>query len=252
MGKLERQIMIGALALVGILVAVVILKGLAPRGDGGLDAGGTPLMLEGTAGATGDAGGEPAVEPPATLEPWLSPEAFGGVVPQAPVLDSVVPGPEMPVSDGSTPIPLDPAAVSAAPVVPVAPAVVDNSPREYKIREGDTLSEISQRELGTVRRMKEIEELNPELKRDALVPGTVIKLPARGAAKPAEAAPAPAADDGQYRTHQVVAGDSLWALAQQYLGDGNRFREIVAANSAVLKSENSVLPLGAKLRIPRK
>ena len=54
MGKLEKQIMIGALALVGILVAVVILKGLSPREDGtlasdpGLGAG-PARMLDGAA-----------------------------------------------------------------------------------------------------------------------------------------------------------------------------------------------------------
>lgn len=32
------------------------------------------------------------------------------------------------------------------------------------------------------------------------------------------------------RTHTVVAGDTLFNIAKQYLGDGNRYQELAAAN----------------------
>jgi len=236
MGKLERQIMIGALALVGILVAVVILKGLAPRDDGigenrsGLGSG-TPLILEG--GLPPDPG-PLASEPPAQPEPWID----LGLLSQDADSSSLI---SLDGEFGGTPTP------PAQETPPVVPA----NKGEYTIRKQDTLGHIAQRELGSARRAKEIMDLNPGLDEFNLLPGTVIKLPQGGAAPvKSEAVPAVVAD-AQFQVHTVVNGDSLWALADRYLSDGNRFREIVAANPGVLKSESSVLPLGVKLRIPK-
>lgn len=47
---------------------------------------------------------------------------------------------------------------------------------------------------------------------------------AEAPAPPAPPAPAPK------RTHTVVSGDTLWAIAEQYLGDGNRYGEIASFN----------------------
>lgn len=49
-----------------------------------------------------------------------------------------------------------------------------------------------------------------------------------------------------YRVHIVVHGDTLWAIAQKYLGKGNRYTEIVKLNG--LKS--NVIYSGMKLKIP--
>ncbi len=57
------------------------------------------------------------------------------------------------------------------------------------------------------------------------------------------ATPAPS-----YRTHTVVKGDSLWAIAKKYLGDGSRYPEIKTLNN--LKS--NVIYSGWKLLIPNK
>lgn len=54
-------------------------------------------------------------------------------------------------------------------------------------------------------------------------------------------------DDGpDYRVHTVVHGDTLWAIAAKYLGNGSRYTEIVALNG--LKS--NVIYTGQKLKIP--
>ena len=51
-----------------------------------------------------------------------------------------------------------------------------------------------------------------------------------------------------YRIHTVVHGDTLWAIAKKYLGNGSRYTEIVKLNG--LKS--SVIYTGQKLKIPQK
>lgn len=61
----------------------------------------------------------------------------------------------------------------------------------------------------------------------------------------AVAATKPAED---YRAHTVVHGDTLWAIAKKYLGNGSRYKEIVSLNG--LKS--NVIYSGMKLKIPNK
>ena len=49
-----------------------------------------------------------------------------------------------------------------------------------------------------------------------------------------------------YRIHTVVHGDTLWAIAKKYLGNGSRYKEITNLNG--LKS--NVIYNGMKLKIP--
>lgn len=58
------------------------------------------------------------------------------------------------------------------------------------------------------------------------------------------AAPAPEPD----RIHTVVKGDSLWAIAQKYLGNGSRYPEIKTLNGLT----SNVIYTGWKLKIPNK
>lgn len=55
--------------------------------------------------------------------------------------------------------------------------------------------------------------------------------------------------DEARRTHLIVDGDTLFYLAERYLGDGERYLEIYEANRDVLKDPD-LLVLGAVLRIP--
>ena len=57
------------------------------------------------------------------------------------------------------------------------------------------------------------------------------------------AAPAMAAD------HRVVKGDSLWKIAQEELGSGDRWREIYKANKDTIKTPNLIY-VGQTLTIP--
>ncbi len=92
-------------------------------------------------------------------------------------------------------------------------------------------------------------------------PGSVLSVPTRpGAAvtpatptvTPAAAPSTPpptdlAAEPARY--HTVREGDTLSRIAREYLGDGNRWPEILEANRDTLKDERS-LRFGTKLRIP--
>jgi len=55
--------------------------------------------------------------------------------------------------------------------------------------------------------------------------------------------------DEARRTHLIVDGDTLFYLAERYLGNGERYLEIFEANRDVL-SDPDLLVLGALLRIP--
>ena len=49
-----------------------------------------------------------------------------------------------------------------------------------------------------------------------------------------------------YRVHTVVKGDTLWDIAQKYLGSGIRYKEIVKLNGLT----SNVIYSGMKLKIP--
>lgn len=89
-------------------------------------------------------------------------------------------------------------------------------------------------------------------------PGTVTTPPAPVATTP-EPVAAPATTPGTppptdlaaapTRYHTVREGDTLSRIAREYLGDANRWPEILEANRDTLKDDRS-LRFGTKLRIP--
>ena len=71
-----------------------------------------------------------------------------------------------------------------APATPVKQATKPKSGGawSYTVKKGDTLGLISQRELGTVKRMQDILDLNKDQidNADEITVGMVLKMPARG------------------------------------------------------------------------
>ena len=51
------------------------------------------------------------------------------------------------------------------------------------------------------------------------------------------------------RFYTIKEGDSLWKIAQEIYGDGNKYKEIVEANLEVIKNEDLIYP-GQTIRIP--
>ena len=66
--------------------------------------------------------------------------------------------------------------------------------------------------------------------------------------KTSSLAVAGAATAETYRIHTVVNGDTLWAIAKKYLGNGGRYKEIVSLNGLT----SNVIYSGMKLKIPNK
>jgi nucleoid-associated protein YgaU len=48
--------------------------------------------------------------------------------------------------------------------------------------------------------------------------------------------------------YTIKDGDSFWKIAQEQLGDGNRYKEILELNPSI--SENQTLVIGTKIKIP--
>lgn len=51
-------------------------------------------------------------------------------------------------------------------------------------------------------------------------------------------------------TYLTKRGDSLWKIADEHLGDGRRYLEIVALNSEAINGRPDFLPVGLTLRLP--
>lgn len=61
--------------------------------------------------------------------------------------------------------------------------------------------------------------------------------------------PAPQVSPKNNGTHVVQQGDTLWAIAKKYYGDGKQYAKIVNANKDKIKNPNLIYP-GQKLVIP--
>lgn len=60
--------------------------------------------------------------------------------------------------------------------------------------------------------------------------------------------PATAPAEPEYIIHTVVKGNSLWAISRKYLGNGNRYKEIMKLNGLT----TTTIHVGQKLKIPEK
>ncbi|MDG2310048.1 MAG: LysM peptidoglycan-binding domain-containing protein, partial [Planctomycetota bacterium] len=121
----------------------------------------------------------------------------------------------------------------------------------YTIKSGDTLGDIAQKELGSVRYVGKIKELNPGLIDSNLVIGDVLVLPAKHTLiEKIEVKEALATS--LENTHVVAAGDSLTVIAEKYYpGKYEYIEKIVSENKKLLvHGKNTVLRVGWKLNLP--
>ncbi len=133
-------------------------------------------------------------------------------------------------------------------------------PTLYTVKAGDSLYKIAQTTLGDGKRFREIYELNRDQMKNenTLKQGMKLKVPARDSASQTATAAretatpvttqAPARSTAT-QTYTVKSGDNLYKIAERTLGDGERYREIYAANREMLADENT-LEAGQVLKIP--
>lgn len=103
----------------------------------------------------------------------------------------------------------------------------------HRVKPGDTLWKLSEKYLGYGPRYDEIMSLN-RLTTDMIYAGQILKIPVEQKTSP--------------RVYRVRAGDTLWKIAQNLLGDGNRYAEIMSLNN--LQSGN--IRVGQILNLPGK
>lgn len=227
MGHLEKRIIIGALGLVAVLLTVVIFKGLTPSDQEVLYIPLDTVPVE-----------EPVAEqtwPVNTTQPDIGERSL------AENKEFVAPPPqakEEPLVDERIVEVIDEPAVRL-------------TKKLYTIKSGDILGEIAQKELGSVRYVGKIKELNPGLIDSNLVIGEVLVLPAKHTLmKTIEAKEALAISSGN--AHVVVAGDSLTVIAEKYYpGKYEYVEKIVSENKKLLvNGKNTVLRVGWTLSLP--
>ncbi|MGV8965213.1 MAG: LysM peptidoglycan-binding domain-containing protein [Cellulomonas sp.] len=121
---------------------------------------------------------------------------------------------------------------------------------QLAVRSGDTLWGLAERHLGRGERFTEIFTLNhgriqPDGRAltDAggIYPGWTLHMPTDAHGLPA-ATPVAQPPDGQWQeVHQVVAGETLWEIAEQRLGDGSRYPEIYDLNVGAPQLDGAAL-----------
>ena len=127
----------------------------------------------------------------------------------------------------------DRAAVPAAPATAAAvpsTSAVDQPAERYTVRRGDSPWRIAERQLGAGERWRELRHDNGHslTAHEIIYAGQVILVPAQTpAAAPVPPAGAAAAGEEQY---VVRPGDSLWEIAEDELGDGEKHQTIWTAN----------------------
>ena len=98
----------------------------------------------------------------------------------------------------------------------------------YTVRAGDTLWKIAERFLGDGSRWPEIKGYTGDPSK--LPTGTVLRIPT----------------GDTYFDYIMKAGDTLWALADRFLGNGGRWKEIKGYTG-----DPARIPVGTKVIIPR-
>jgi nucleoid-associated protein YgaU len=133
-----------------------------------------------------------------------------------------------------------------------------SSAGDYVIQDGDTLSEIARRQMGSALLWTEIYKENEDVLKDpANIPaGQKIRIPAGNKQHEAVVPPRPARNTQETATSQEPAGsyvvkdgDTLTRIARKHYGQESMYLEILRANSHQIENPAGIYP-GMVLRLP--
>ena len=137
--------------------------------------------------------------------------------------------------------------------------------RMVTVKEGETLSELASEHLGSAGKWQLIMDVNADVlkKPEQLRAGMKLRIPAEpvvavieeanealtGSPTARQTQPEREAQPTNTKTYTVKEGDSLYRIAQQLLGDGDRYDEIYQANKDKLSSASDIR-VGMTLKLP--
>ena len=101
----------------------------------------------------------------------------------------------------------------------------------YTVVSGDTLWGIAEKFLSSGYKYNEIVALNG-LTGDTIYPGQILKIPS--------------SSGGPLKTYTVVSGDTLWGIAEKFIGSGSKYGLIMDLNGLT----SDVIYPGQVLKIP--
>ena len=185
----------------------------------------------------------PAMPVPITAEAWSS-SAFDPVPAQA-GSDSL--------SQTAIFVPAAPVSVQELPSAPesVQPGVPDQSAPDsstdavYVVAPGDSLWSIAEKMYGDGRLWTRIAEENEDVVQgtsDLIRVGWRLSIPPKN--------PDPIGDEAPPDTVIVTPGESLWSIAEEFLGDGDQWPKIAEANESVI-SDPALIQPGWQLVLPK-
>jgi LysM repeat protein len=142
-----------------------------------------------------------------------------------------------------------PLAETSAPAAPVVSADTDATTAtvDYTVRRGDSLWKIAEEQLGDPMRFREIVSLNPDAlqgRADFINPGMELRLPTDAGTASGGTDETPRAEE----TYVVEAGDTMWEIADEKLGAGERYPEIFEASRDTVQADGQRLTDPALIR----
>jgi len=127
--------------------------------------------------------------------------------------------------------------------------VNSNIPKSYVVKKGDILTQVAERELGSIHFVAEIIEKNPELIPDRLLVGVELVMPERDILlKKAERLNDKIKHFQVEGGYEIKKGDNLYSICKEQLGSTKRVSEIIDLNPGL---NPQALRVGDKIRLPK-
>lgn len=149
--------------------------------------------------------------------------------------------------------PVAPATTQVSTQLPVT--IRDTEASTYTVQAGDSLWSIAVAKLGQGERYEEISALNQLPDPNQLRVGQTLELPASTTPPATQVSPVPSPttvspDLTPVATHVVQKGESLWSIAQEYLGSPLAWPQLYQANRDLIGPNPDLIYPGQELQLP--